>query len=84
MFQSESRASTAITMEVLNEYTLLVLLHLRQQILDREFNIEEIKKAAFQLGSWKAPGPDGILAMLFQKCWDTMGQTMIRATLSFL
>ena len=84
MFQSESRASTAITMEVLNEYTLLVLLHLRQQILDREFNIEEIKKAAFQLGSWKAPGPDGILAMLFQKCWDTMGQTMIKATLSFL
>ena len=36
------------------------------------------------MGSWKAPGPDGILAMLSQKCWDTMGQTVIQATLSFL
>ena len=71
-------------MEALNEYTLLGLSHLHRQILDREFNIEEITNAAFQLGSWKGPGLDGIPAMLFQKCWDTMGQTMIKATLSFL
>ena len=84
IFHSESRVNTATIMEVLNEYTLPRLSHLHRQILDREFNIEEIKKAAFQLGSWKAPGPDGIPAMLFQKCWDTMGQTVIQATLSFL
>ena len=71
-------------MEALNEYTLPGLLHLHRQILDREFNIKEIKKAAFQLGSWKAPGPNGIPTMLFQKCWNTMGQTVIQATISFL
>ena len=71
-------------MEVLSTYTLPGLLHLHQQVLDREFNIEEIKEVTFQLGSWKAPSPDGIPAMLFQKCWDTMGQTVIQATLSFL
>lgn len=71
-------------MEVLNTYTLPGLSHLHRQILDREFNMEEIKEAAFQLGSWKAPGLDGIPAMLFHKCWDTMGQTIIQATLSFL
>ena len=36
------------------------------------------------MGSWKALGLDGIPAVLFQKCWDTMGQTVIQATLSFL
>ena len=64
--------------------TLPRLWHLHRQILDREFNIEEITNAAFQLRSWKAPGPNGIPAMLFQKCWNTMGQRMIQATLSFL
>lgn len=71
-------------MEVLNAYTLPGLSHLHRQILDREFNIEKIKKAAFQLGSWKAPSPNGIPTMLFQKHWDTMGETVIQATLSFL
>ena len=71
-------------MEVLNTYTLPRLSHLHRQILDREFDIEEIKEATFQLGSWKAPGLDGLPAMLFQKCWDTMRLTVIQATLSFL
>ena len=71
-------------MEVLNTYTLPRLSHLHRQILDREFEIEELKEATFQLGSWKALGPDGIPAMLFQKCWETMGQIVIQATLSFL
>ena len=65
IFQSESNKSLESIMEVLNTYTLPGLLHLHRQILDREFDIEEIKEAAFQLDSWKAPGPDGILAMLF-------------------
>ena len=71
-------------MEVLNTYTLLGLSHLHRQILKKEFDIEEIKEAAFRLGSWNAPGPGDIPAMLFQKCWVTMGQTVIEATLSFL
>ena len=52
-------------MEVLNTYTVPGLSHLHRQILDRKFNIKEIKEAAFQLDSWKAPSPDGIPAMLF-------------------
>ena len=47
-FHSESRVNTATIMEVLNEYTLPGLSHLHRQILDKEFNIEEIKKVAFQ------------------------------------
>ena len=52
-------------MEVLNTYTLLGLSHLHRQILKKEFDIEEIKEVAFRLGSWKAPGPGDIPAMLF-------------------
>ena len=46
IFQLESRTSTATIMEALNEHTLPGLSHIHRQILDREFNIEEIKKAA--------------------------------------
>ena len=84
IFQLESIKSTESITEVLNTYTLPRLLQLHRQILDREFDIEEIKEATFQLGSWKAPGLDGLPAMLFQKCWDTMRLTVIQATLSFL
>lgn len=84
IFQTESNKSIESIMEVLNTYTLLGLSHLHKQILDKEFDIEEIKEATFKLDSWKAPGPDGIPAMLFHKCWDTMGQIVIQVTLSFL
>lgn len=34
---------------------------------------EEIKLAAFQLGSSKAPGPDGFNGKFYQSSWGTVG-----------
>ena len=31
-------------------------------------------QAAFQIGGWKAPGPDGYPAMFFQTYWDILGE----------
>lgn len=36
------------------------------------FTLEEIKKATFQLGSEKAPGPDGFPLIFFQRFWEMM------------
>ncbi|OAY63461.1 putative ribonuclease H protein [Ananas comosus] len=35
------------------------------------FTIDEVKKTTFQLGSEKAPGPDGFLLIFFQYFWET-------------
>ncbi|XP_039120313.1 uncharacterized protein LOC120256691 [Dioscorea cayenensis subsp. rotundata] len=38
--------------------------------LERPFSMEEVKKAVFDLGSDKAPGPDGFPMMFFKIFWE--------------
>ncbi|PNX63728.1 ribonuclease H, partial [Trifolium pratense] len=38
--------------------------------IDREVENEEIKEALFDMGAWKAPGPDGYPAGFYQKNWS--------------
>ncbi|XP_039145636.1 uncharacterized protein LOC120282866 [Dioscorea cayenensis subsp. rotundata] len=40
--------------------------------LERPFTIEEVKKAVFDLGSDKAPGPDGFPLLFFKSYWETV------------
>ena len=39
---------------------------------------EEIKRATFDLGAKKAPGPDGFLIAFFQKFWDIVKSVLAR------
>lgn len=41
-------------------------------MLERPFSREEIKKAVFDLGADKAPGPDGFPLHFFKQFWDTI------------
>ena len=41
------------------------------------FNEEEIKAALNQMHPTKAPGPDGMLPIFFQKYWDVVGQSVV-------
>lgn len=43
----------------------------------------EIKTAAFQLGSLKAPGPDGYPGYFYQHHWDIVGPSLCYAVKSF-
>ncbi|XP_061361919.1 uncharacterized protein LOC133305695, partial [Gastrolobium bilobum] len=39
---------------------------------------EEIKKAVFRMGKFKAPGPDGLNDLFFQSQWDTIGTSVCK------
>lgn len=47
------------------------------EILDMEPTNEEIKSVVFQMHPNKAPGPDGMHALFFQKLWDIIGTDVI-------
>ncbi|KAL8162357.1 hypothetical protein V2J09_013846 [Rumex salicifolius] len=45
--------------------------------LEKPFSDEELHKAMSTIGAYKALGPDGFQPCFFQKCWDTVGSSML-------
>ena len=54
------------------------------QMLTQEFIADEVRYAPFQMHPIKAPSPDGILALFYQKYWNTIGPNVTATILSFL
>ena len=55
-----------------------------QQILTSDFTADEIKAALFQMRPIKAPGPDGMNALFYQKFWHVVGDNVITVVLDYL
>ena len=51
--------------------------------LDRPVTIEEIEDTVFQLGSHKAPGPDGIPAFFYHEYWSIVKFDIFNTVLAF-
>ena len=51
--------------------------------LDRPVTIEEIEDIVFQLGSYKAPGPDGIPAFFYHEYWSIVKFDNFNTVLAF-
>ena len=54
------------------------------EVLSSKYTAKEVKVALFQMGPTKAPGPDGINALFYQKFWHVVGDTIVPAMLDFL
>ena len=55
-----------------------------REFLSLEFTIEEVKVALFQMGPTKAPGPDGMNALFYQKFRHVVENSVVPAVLDFL
>ncbi|KAL0011163.1 hypothetical protein SO802_006271 [Lithocarpus litseifolius] len=55
-----------------------------RDFLSTDFTAEEVKVALFQMGPTKAPGPDGMNALFYQKFWHVVGDFVVLAVLDFL
>lgn len=59
--------------EVLEAMSPVVTNNMNTSLL-REVSFVEIKEVVFQLGAWKASGPDGFPALFYQTFWSTVGE----------
>ena len=54
------------------------------EVLSKPYSREEVKAALFQIGPTKAPGPNGMNALFYQKFWHIVGSDLTDAMLEFL
>ncbi|XP_075640505.1 uncharacterized protein LOC142612276 [Castanea sativa] len=79
----ESRSEYLTIQDCLNAVVHQITPNMHQ-ILSSDFTIDEIKAALFQMGTTKAPGPDGINALFYQKFWHVVGDNVVSAVLDYL
>ena len=83
-FQNMFKAGTCAKMKYcLNAvpYKITIEMH---QLLTSDYSAEEIKAALFQMGPMKAPCPNGMNALFYQKFWHIVGDNVIVTVLDFL
>ena len=78
---------TSSTPMAINEVTQLVDEMVTPEMNDSllsPFSREEVRSALFQMSPSKAPGPDGMTALFFQKYWNIVGLNVTDAMLDYL
>lgn len=60
------------------------LSNLQLSAINREYSVEEVHIALKDMGSMKAPGPDGIHAVFYQKAWRIIGKQLCESTIQVL
>nr|GEY06562.1 RNA-directed DNA polymerase, eukaryota [Tanacetum cinerariifolium] len=77
-FEQPNSVRPVLNMEFLNRLSLS-----QNQDLEAEVTIEEIKKAVWDCGIEKSPGPDGFTFGFYKKFWDIIERDVVAAVKSF-
>ena len=76
-------SSPTKAVEVANTVQRCIMEEMNEQ-LTKEFQKEEIVQAISQMHPTKAPGPDGMSALFYQKYWDIIGDDVCSIILNTL
>ena len=80
IFKSDCPANFDASLEAVEES----ISHDMNQELLKEFKPDEVKRALNQMHPTKAPGPDGMPTLFFQKYWDIVGPCVLDCVLQAL
>jgi hypothetical protein len=69
--------------EVLEKIQPRVSQEMNEKLL-APFSAEDVKKAAFSIGDFKAPGPDGLHAVFYNFVWNMCGEEITHEVLQVL
>ena len=82
-FQHVFSTSSPLTVaEVVSHVDAVFTPNMNKELM-RDFSQDDVKKALFQMHPSKAPEPDGMIALFFQKYWHIIGHDVSNAVLDF-
>ncbi|OMO90423.1 Endonuclease/exonuclease/phosphatase [Corchorus olitorius] len=84
IFTKEDEASESDIREVLQNLNITTLNDNHKEILNKPFEAEEVKLAAFQIGPLKSPGVDGKPGIFYQHFWEVVGELTTEASLAWM
>jgi hypothetical protein len=77
LFSSEVQAIDPVMMEKVQPRVSDVM----NDKLNAPYTAEDVKKAIFSIGDFKAPGPDGLHAVFYKQFWDICGAEITQEVL---
>lgn len=83
-FQGINTSSNPTTIDTVTQEVEHVVSPGMNEDLMKPFTREEVRRALFQMSPSKAPGPDGMTALFFQKFWHIVGMDVTDSILDFL
>ncbi|XP_074297661.1 uncharacterized protein LOC141628413 [Silene latifolia] len=81
--QIDNDRGTGVRNDFLDSFTKSVTSN-DGDMLNRPFTAKEVRSAVFQMGALKSPGPNGVPAIFYQKCWYIVKKDVTKAALSVL